>query len=62
MRLKYAEATVYPRLASPRVDGAEPVVLVDKAVGTTSSEGLFTEIVPGEPLRWGFKRKRGSQI
>ena len=24
--------------------------------------GNFTEIVPGEPLRWGVKRKRGSQM
>jgi len=22
----------------------------------------FTEIVPGEPLRWGVKHKRGSQV
>jgi len=22
----------------------------------------FTEIIPGEPLRWGGKHKRGSQI
>ena len=22
----------------------------------------FTEIVPGEPIRWGVKRKRGSKI
>jgi len=27
----------------------------------TSTEN-FTEIIPGEPLHWGFKRKRGSQI
>jgi len=27
----------------------------------TSTE-IFAEIVPGEPLRWGFKCKMGSEI